>query len=246
MFSTLLPLLPLLFHLSRAFVSFRGLPDESLMEPEFEMSNQRGSFAFGRVRHVEDLSKPTLTFNAAGHEMTVPKGMYQYTDRQRDFDSNFRLPDFQSPFDLSGEMKSKDNQINGFYLPMPYGMEPVNIQVVQERERDNALGGSINSDDPLAEALAGAKKLCAKAATVRCDEALQHYYKLRAKQAAEEEAPVVEKMFKLADTVSATGYKNEEQNGLGVLFGLPGMEPMFWQAKLRRFNNNNVKMRVQP
>uniref|UniRef100_A0A914E9M1 Uncharacterized protein n=1 Tax=Acrobeloides nanus TaxID=290746 RepID=A0A914E9M1_9BILA len=208
-----------------------------------ESEDKNSLFSFGRAKPIDDENSPVLNIQPKnGPKMNVPRGIFHYVDRERDFGSNFKLPDMESPVDFSGRMKTKDNFINGFYIPMPYGMEPFNIQVMQERERDNEMGAAVGMEDRLEMALKRAKRMCKAGPTEECDEMLREYFRMKTEATEEEEAPLLEKLLKLTETVGNSKFRNDKVDGIGVLFGMPGIEPMYWKAKLKKLNNNNIRL----
>uniref|UniRef100_A0A0N5BPI7 DUF1604 domain-containing protein n=1 Tax=Strongyloides papillosus TaxID=174720 RepID=A0A0N5BPI7_STREA len=207
-------------------------------------------FQFGKAKKLPNFDEPYINvdsrFNKNNVEVpvqVVPKGIYAYTDRQRDFNSNFKLPDIDNPIDISGSMKSKNNYINGLYLPMPFGMEPVNVQLFRENEQENAIEGTFSSEEKVRKAKEKAKVICRKGPTQECDEALEKYYSLMSEDVNDKEMPLFEKLVKLTDTIGSAGYRNDNKKGLGVLFSMPGMEePVYWKARFDNFDDNYMSV----
>lgn len=65
--------------------------------------------------------------------MQIPKGVYHYSERTNDFNSEAAIPQINHPFQASGSLKSRANNLNGFYFPMPFGMDPINLQLITEQ-----------------------------------------------------------------------------------------------------------------
>lgn len=89
------------------------------------------------------------------------------------------------------------SQINGFFIPMPMGMEPINLQVMQERERDNEMGAAMSVDDQISMALRRARRHCKEGPTMKCDEMLREYYRMKTEASEEEERPLLERLLKM-------------------------------------------------
>uniref|UniRef100_A0A0N4ZEZ9 MIF4G domain-containing protein n=1 Tax=Parastrongyloides trichosuri TaxID=131310 RepID=A0A0N4ZEZ9_PARTI len=231
-------------NLATEFLGYQTLP----------MLSSQGSnslFQFGKVRKIEDFHNPYFNIdpkvmksnNEEKQISSLPKGVYSYIDTERNFNSNFKLPDINNPIDISGSMKSKNNYINGLYLPMPFGFEPVNVQVFRENEQENAIEGTVLSVNEVRKAKEQAKIVCKQGATAECNRLLEKYYTLKSETMHEEDSSLFEKLVKLTDSVGNTGYRNEKKKGLGVLFGLPGMgEPIYWKARFDNIDNNNINL----
>jgi hypothetical protein len=81
--------------------------------------------------------------------------------------------------------------MNGIYIPMPFGMEPINIQVLTENVDGTSVGSAVGTDAmhsmdeeskmPEHRALHLAKDACKSFDDnrQRCDEALKRYYRVR-------------------------------------------------------------------
>lgn len=226
---------------SNAFLGFETLPVLS-------SKGTNSLFQFGKAKKVEDFENPSINvdsiINKKNLEIPVqilPKGIYTYMDTERDFNSNFKLPDINNPIDISSSVKSKNNYINGLYLPMPFGMEPVNVQFFRENEQENAVEGAFSSEGKIMKAKEEARIICKKGPTKECDEALEKYYILMSDNVNEKEASLLEKLVKLTDSIGSAGYRNNKKKGLGVLLGLPGMEePVYWKARFDNFDDNSV------
>uniref|UniRef100_A0A0K0DZ21 MIF4G domain-containing protein n=1 Tax=Strongyloides stercoralis TaxID=6248 RepID=A0A0K0DZ21_STRER len=216
--------------------------------PVLSSKGTNSLFQFGKAKKVEDFENPSINvdsiINKKNLEIPVqilPKGIYTYMDTERDFNSNFKLPDINNPIDISSSVKSKNNYINGLYLPMPFGMEPVNVQFFRENEQENAVEGAFSSEGKIMKAKEEARIICKKGPTKECDEALEKYYILMSDNVNEKEASLLEKLVKLTDSIGSAGYRNNKKKGLGVLLGLPGMEePVYWKARFDNFDDNSV------
>uniref|UniRef100_A0AC35UIJ1 Uncharacterized protein n=1 Tax=Rhabditophanes sp. KR3021 TaxID=114890 RepID=A0AC35UIJ1_9BILA len=214
-------------------------------EPVMSSLGKNSLFQFGRARKTEDFKNPTIIVDdkSLPQPITLPKGIFSYTDNERSFDSNFKLPDLDNPIDISGRVGSKNNNINGFYLPMPFGLEPVNIQLFRENERENSMEGAFSAEDKVKSSLDRARRLCRSGITADCNAAFEEYYLIKNAAIDENEAPIHEKILKMGDSIGRSGYANEQRRGLGVLFGMPGMaEPVFMKARFDNFDNNYVSV----
>lgn len=80
---------------------------------------------------------------------------------------------------------------------MPYGMDPINLQLFREVQRDKEIAGTAGYAEEAERALARARSLCRRAATADCDTALQKYYELRMAQKNDDESPLHEKLLRL-------------------------------------------------
>ncbi|VDN43552.1 unnamed protein product [Gongylonema pulchrum] len=106
---------------------------------------------------------------------------------------------------------------------------------------DLVVGGAVSSDvnsgisERVQRALAEARKRCLKMANVACEQALRKYYALRAKQIEQDDAPVQEQLLRIGtELLGELGSRVLDYNGLGVLVGMPGIEPVYMGAALDR------------
>lgn len=82
-------------------------------DPIMESEDKNSLFSFGRAKPIDEENSPVLNIQPKnGPKMNVPRGIFHYVDRERDFGSNFKLPDMGSPVDFSGRMKTKDNFVS--------------------------------------------------------------------------------------------------------------------------------------
>jgi hypothetical protein len=72
-----------------------------------------------------------------GSTVQVPRGFYQATDVQTEVDNTMQLPNVADPMSLfqrtiGGKTveRTRTANTNGLYVPMPFGIQPINIQVL--------------------------------------------------------------------------------------------------------------------
>lgn len=83
--------------------------------PIMEAVDKSSEFSFGRAKPMNDENSPVLRIKPKnGPEMTVPRGIFHYSDIERNFGSDFRLPAMNNPMDFTGTMKTKDNYVSRF------------------------------------------------------------------------------------------------------------------------------------
>uniref|UniRef100_A0A7E4UW08 DUF1996 domain-containing protein n=1 Tax=Panagrellus redivivus TaxID=6233 RepID=A0A7E4UW08_PANRE len=176
--------------------------------------------------------------------VAVPHGVFHYAKHESDIGSKFRLPDETnpSPFDVGGRLSTKDSTIDGFYLPMPMGMDPINFQLMRAVEKTRELDTAPEEVMTADEAYSDMKVKCRLEADSGCEEAMRRYYDLKLDQSIEESAPVHEKLIKLSDILSRAAIRNDESNDIGVLFGAPGFKPISFHTNLGQLSRSNIRV----
>jgi len=193
---------------------------------------------------AQDFNQPIeANFQGAEAPVSVPRGIFHYSMRESGIGSNFKVPDYDdfSAVQLGGKFRTKDSTIDGFYLPMPLGMDPINFQLIRAREKLNELQTSPDSES-VEEAYSKMRRECKFEATVNCEESMRRYYEIKMKDEEEAESPIHEKLLKLSDVLSRAKIRNDESNDLGVLFSAPGISPIGWHTNMAKLNRNHIKV----
>nr|CDJ89195.1 Protein W03F11.5 [Haemonchus contortus] len=125
-----------------------------------------------------------------------PRGIFHYSDTDNTFQSNFKVPDFETldPMQLASELMSaaakaenKRKTISGINLPLPFAGKPLNFQMTGESQSGLSFtepGGknddhSSNLSPEVKEAFQNAKRICLESSSASCDEALDTFHRLK-------------------------------------------------------------------
>lgn len=81
--------------------------------PILESDDKYSMFSFGRAKAMDEHPDSIMMGIQPGNgpKMTVPRGIFHYSDRERDFGSDFKVPNMGRPIDFNGRMKTKDNSV---------------------------------------------------------------------------------------------------------------------------------------
>ncbi|VDN03718.1 unnamed protein product [Thelazia callipaeda] len=217
----------------------RDLPGYSDLgvRPELATSSKFASFVLGRASkpvHKHAFIEVPLP---DGKVLQVPKGIYHYSERSQHFDTDAAIPQLERPFQAFGSHKTHINNVNGVYLPLPFGMDPINLQFITEQTKGGSLTSDVKSgiDGRVRQALNDVRKKCFKMVDRACELALTKYYEARAMQIEQDDTTLQEKLLQMGtDVITELGSKTLDYNGLGVLVGMPGIEPVYLGAGMDR------------
>ncbi|VDM65275.1 unnamed protein product [Strongylus vulgaris] len=116
-----------------------------------------------------------------------PQGIFHYSDTDNNFQSNFKLPDFErlDPIRMASELLSaaavaenSRKTLSGINLPLPFARRPLRLEVTGEsqnslslRNRKNEAAEPSRDLSPEArEAFVRAKQICLHSSAASCDE----------------------------------------------------------------------------
>lgn len=118
----------------------------------------KGGFIFGPTDFIPDPPReaylPVKTSN--GDTYMVPKIFYSKFNSDSNFKGNIKTPDFTNPFNLvndflstGGKAVKTDNTLGGIYVPMPFGISPLAVQLMNQDDFDDGgnIGLGLNSPD---------------------------------------------------------------------------------------------------
>ncbi|XGW20604.1 hypothetical protein V3C99_003973 [Haemonchus contortus] len=125
-----------------------------------------------------------------------PRGIFHYSDTDNTFQSNFKVPDFETldPMQLASELMSaaakaenKRKTISGINLPLPFAGKPLNFQMTGESRNGLSFteaegkndDHSTNLSPEAKEAFQNAKRICLESSSASCDEALDTFHRLK-------------------------------------------------------------------
>ncbi|VDN42810.1 unnamed protein product [Gongylonema pulchrum] len=109
------------------------------VQPELATASRHGSFVFGRASKPVNRHAFVKIPLGDGKTMQVPKGIFHYAERSQHFDTDAAVPQLEHPFKASGAYKSQISNVNGIYLPMPFGMDPINLQLLTEHRTGRSV-----------------------------------------------------------------------------------------------------------
>uniref|UniRef100_A0AC34R5J2 Uncharacterized protein n=1 Tax=Panagrolaimus sp. JU765 TaxID=591449 RepID=A0AC34R5J2_9BILA len=192
---------------------------------------------------AQNFNEPVeVRFHGVENPVAVPRGIFHYSMRESGMGSNFKVPDSEdlTAVQVGGKFRTKDSMVDGFYLPMPMGMDPINFQLIRAKEKFNEL--QTKDAESAADAYNKMQSECRFEATIACEESMRRYYELKVERESEEQAPIHEKLLKLSDVLSRAAVVNDENNDMGVVFSAPGIQPIGWHTNMAKLNRNNIRI----
>ncbi|CAJ0573853.1 unnamed protein product, partial [Mesorhabditis spiculigera] len=142
----------------------------------------------------------SITYNSGDRAETVPKGIFHYSNSENNFGANFKVPGAEQidPLRMISDLmntaasaEQKRKELSGVYLPMPFGLSPLNLQIAQdgstgfstkERQRkpDDQKPSTSSATSPrLQHLFLNARTMCIQESKALCDSALEEYQKAK-------------------------------------------------------------------
>ncbi|PAV78257.1 hypothetical protein WR25_17656 [Diploscapter pachys] len=127
----------------------------------------------------------------------MPKGIFYYSNTDRDLRSKFKIPDLEQldPVQVASQLLStaaeaetKQRTQAGIDIPIPFSSRPLKLQIKSEADEDVALAHQQKSNaEPKQEGMSRehrvvfqmAKETCLKGTPESCDQALDTFHQLR-------------------------------------------------------------------
>ncbi|CCD69312.1 uncharacterized protein CELE_W03F11.5 [Caenorhabditis elegans] len=135
-------------------------------------------------------------------EEEVPRGIYHFSDTDRDIESSFKIPDFEAldPIRLASDLMSsamkvdtKRKTLAGIQMPFSLTGRPMNLQIDGEshdavslvddpKKRNNEKSMEVRRSDMTPDsrrAFLRARQVCLEQSADSCDEALDTFHRVR-------------------------------------------------------------------
>ncbi|CAJ0594924.1 unnamed protein product [Cylicocyclus nassatus] len=153
------------------------------------------SIAFSQVQYtLPPLGEADII--ASTSSSRTPQGIFHYSDNDNNFQSNFKLPDFErlDPIRMASELlsaaataESNRKTLSGINLPLPFAGKPLKLELTGEsqsglslRSREGERKDSNKDLTPEArDAFAKAKQICLHSSAASCDEALDTLHRIK-------------------------------------------------------------------
>uniref|UniRef100_A0A0N4ZKN1 DUF4168 domain-containing protein n=1 Tax=Parastrongyloides trichosuri TaxID=131310 RepID=A0A0N4ZKN1_PARTI len=131
----------------------------------------------------------------SGDNVNVPKGIFFHSESEMDINTQHKLTDWEamnpldiatSIFDTVAEVSSKKKQAGGLYVPMPFGLSPLNIQLSKDSNNNMRLSDNPTTVSPSLEmskeekdAFMNARIACLQQDDQACDKALDKMHVIK-------------------------------------------------------------------
>lgn len=198
------------------------------------------SFAVGTFKDENEYgAQPFLQIPVDGEKLAVPKAFYHYSEQGMRAKANFGIPDDEQLMNTDTLFVNNRKDINGIYLPLP-NMDPINLHFINQRTYEKGLDTNAHELNPDRE-LFRAKRICKTMSDVECEKALLRYHRVKSDHVRKARQPLHEQLLGLAELTSSARVHDKEGEGLGVVVGLPGYEPLYVGANMGVDNDYNVR-----
>ncbi|VDM81617.1 unnamed protein product [Strongylus vulgaris] len=145
---------------------------------------------------------------------------------------------------LNTMMKNNRKEINGVYLPLP-NMDPINLHFITQKTFEKGIDTSAQDGTPNG-ALEAAKRICLLHSEIECEEALLNYHRTKAQSLRQQSKPLHQQLLNLGDLTSYSALRDREGEGMGVVVGVPGYDPVYVGAALNANKDTKLGLRFSP
>ncbi|EGT32874.1 hypothetical protein CAEBREN_16442 [Caenorhabditis brenneri] len=202
-------------------------------------------FSFGTIEHGQNYgARPYLQIPVDGEKLTVPKAFYHYSENEMSAGASFGLPDETRLLDTDGLFVNNRKEINGIYLPIP-NMDPINLHFVNQKVFEKGIDTRAHEESP-ESVLHRAKMICLTGSEIECERQLLKYHRAKSETLRRERMPLHEQLMELGQLSSSAKIHDKEGNGLGVVVGMPGYDPLYIGANLGHDNDQDLNIRFAP
>ncbi|CAI5439413.1 unnamed protein product [Caenorhabditis angaria] len=203
------------------------------------------AFSFGTIENGENYgARPFLEIPVDGKKLTVPKAFYHYTENEMSAGANFGIPDDARLMQTDSLFVNNRKEINGIYLPLP-NMDPINLHFINEKIFEKGIDTKAHEESP-ESVLHRAKMLCLHGSETECEKQLLKYHRVKSEAIRRERMPLHEQLMELGSLSSSAKLHDKEGNGMGVVVGVPGYDPMYIGANLGHDNGQNLDINFAP
>ncbi|CAJ0955083.1 unnamed protein product, partial [Mesorhabditis belari] len=163
-------------------------------------TNIKAQFRFSPSDRSNE-KNPTLTYSSSDGRQTVPRGVFHYSNIENNFGANYKLPSTEqiNPLQMISDLmntavnaEQKTKQLSGAYLPMPFGLSPLNLQISQDGstgissrkstqkvDEQKPSTSAIDNNPQIRRLFLNARTVCLHEGKSECDAALEHYERAR-------------------------------------------------------------------
>ncbi|CAD6184554.1 unnamed protein product [Caenorhabditis auriculariae] len=213
-----------------------GLSAQQRGKVDVSMGTIKDSAQYGAMPYFE--------IPVDGQKLTVPKSFYHYSEREMAANAKFGVPDEAELIETDTLFVDNRKEINGLYLPLP-NMEPINLHFINQRTFEKGLDTTAHEESP-SSFLHQAKTICRSKSERECEAALLKYHRAKSHQLRRERQPLHEQLLTLGELSSSAKVRDREGEGLGVVVGVPGYDPLYLGAALGHDNSHDLKVRFSP
>ncbi|KAF8365328.1 hypothetical protein PRIPAC_83157 [Pristionchus pacificus] len=156
------------------------------------------------------VDRHSIRYSDNGRAIQVPKGVFHYVESGQNFEGGFKLPNPGEELDpmrmiselmqTASKAQNDKKTMSGIYVPMPFGMRPLNLQISQSgsnsigfedearpptpeglrrKEPKNKKTESMNMSPEARDHLESARLQCIGDDVEECDQALDGYFRAR-------------------------------------------------------------------
>ncbi|CAB3407486.1 unnamed protein product [Caenorhabditis bovis] len=205
----------------------------------------RMRFAVGRIDGDEEYgARPYLEIPVNGEKLAVPKAFYHYSENQVSAGANFGLPDASQLLATNSKIVNNRKEINGIYLPIP-NMEPINLHFINQRVFEKGIDTKAREESP-ESVLFRAKRACLMETESECERQLLEYHRVKSEQLKMQRMPLHEQLMELGRLSSTAKLVDKQGDGLGVVVGVPGYDPLYIGAELGHDNGHDLNIKFTP
>ncbi|GMT01910.1 hypothetical protein PENTCL1PPCAC_24084, partial [Pristionchus entomophagus] len=156
------------------------------------------------------VDRHSIRYSDNGHAVQVPKGVFHFVESAQNLEGGFKVPDPGEELDpmrmiselmqTASKAQNEKKTMSGIYVPMPFGMRPLNLQISQSgsnsvafedeahpptaeglrrKEPSSAKTDSLNMSPQARDRLEEARIQCIGDDLEECDQALDGYFRAR-------------------------------------------------------------------
>ncbi|GMR55074.1 hypothetical protein PMAYCL1PPCAC_25269, partial [Pristionchus mayeri] len=155
------------------------------------------------------VDRHSIRFSDNGRAVQVPKGVFHFVETEQNFEGGFKLPNPGEELDpmrmiselmqTASKAQNDKKSMSGIYVPMPFGMRPLNLQISQSgsnsiafedearppspeglRRKEPTDGkNNMNMSPEARDRLESARLQCIGDDIDECDRALDSYFRAR-------------------------------------------------------------------
>ncbi|GMT29364.1 hypothetical protein PFISCL1PPCAC_20661, partial [Pristionchus fissidentatus] len=155
------------------------------------------------------VDRHSVRYSDNGRSVQVPRGVFHFVETEQNFDGGFKVPNPGEELDpmhmiselmqTASKAQTDKRTMSGIYVPMPFGMKPINFQIAQSgsnsiafedearpptpeglrRQEPADKNHSLNMSPEARERLEEARLQCIGDDVDDCDKALDSYFRAR-------------------------------------------------------------------
>uniref|UniRef100_A0A0N5AMK7 SXP/RAL-2 family protein Ani s 5-like cation-binding domain-containing protein n=1 Tax=Syphacia muris TaxID=451379 RepID=A0A0N5AMK7_9BILA len=213
-------------------------PSKNFTQGSITRSSELNFLTIPSLFNYKTLHRPELK--------AITRGIYHNYILSTNVDTDFGVPTDDIPLQLNSKAVIERQISDGLYLPMPFGITPVNIQLTQKMQKGGEIGGNLakGNEAKLLQKYNKIKELCLTEMTKNCEKALKDYYKTRVQQLQEDNSSLQQKLLQIGAEAASEAFANKKDAKLSSIFlDLPGMlQPIQLSASSINDDNNNIKL----